>query len=44
MKKLNGEGTTVVMITHDNGIASQAKRIVRIADGKIISDERQENV
>ena len=44
LKKLNGEGTTVVMITHDNGIASQAKRIVRIADGKIISDERQENV
>ena len=28
------------MITHDNEIASQAKRIVRIQDGKIISDER----
>lgn len=41
LKKLNSEGTTVVMITHDNGIASQAKRIVRIADGKIIADERQ---
>lgn len=41
LKKLNSEGTTVVMITHDNEIAAQAKRIVRIADGKIISDERQ---
>jgi len=40
LKKLNSEGTTVVMITHDNEIASQAKRIVRIADGKIIADER----
>jgi len=44
LKKLNSEGTTVVMITHDNGIAAQAKRIVRIADGKIISDERQAKV
>ena len=44
LKKLNSEGTTVVMITHDNDIASQAKRIVRISDGKIISDERQVNV
>ncbi len=41
LKKLNSDGTTVVMITHDNEIASQAKRIVRISDGKIISDERQ---
>lgn len=44
LKKLNSEGTTVVMITHDNNIAAQAKRIVRIADGKIISDERQADV
>ena len=43
LKKLNAEGTTVVMITHDNGIATQAKRIVRISDGRIIADERQEN-
>ncbi len=44
LQKLNSEGTTVVMITHDNSIAAQAKRIVRLADGKIISDERQEEV
>lgn len=40
LKKLNEQGNTIVMITHDNTIAAQAKRIVRIQDGKIISDER----
>lgn len=40
LKRLNDEGNTIVMITHDNTIAQQAKRIVRIQDGKIISDER----
>lgn len=39
LKKLNGEGTTVVLITHDNGIAEQIRRVVRIHDGKIVSDE-----
>ena len=43
LKKLNADGTTVVMITHDNDIAAQAKRIVRISDGKIISDERRDD-
>ncbi|MBE7048185.1 MAG: ABC transporter ATP-binding protein [Ruminococcaceae bacterium] len=39
IKKLNNEGTTIVLITHDMSIAQEAKRIVRIQDGKIISDE-----
>ena len=39
IKVLNGEGTTIVLITHDNNIAMQAKRIVRLQDGLIISDE-----
>ena len=39
MKKLNDEGNTIVLITHDNQIADQAKRKVKIQDGKIISDE-----
>ncbi len=39
IKKLNEEGTTIVLITHDMSIAEEAKRIVRIQDGKIISDE-----
>lgn len=39
LKKLHKEGTTIVLITHDNGIAEQIPRVVRIHDGKIISDE-----
>ena len=38
LKQLNEEGNTIVMITHDNAIASEAKRVVRIHDGKIIFD------
>lgn len=38
IKKLNSEGTTIILITHDNGIAAEAKRLVRIQDGKIIED------
>ncbi len=40
IKQLNREdGTTIVLITHDNSIAYQANRVVKIQDGKIISDE-----
>ena len=38
LKKLNREGDTVVLITHDNSIAVQADRIIRLQDGKIIYD------
>ena len=38
LKKLNREGDTVVLITHDNSIAVRAKRIIRLQDGKIIYD------
>ncbi|MBR2972757.1 MAG: ABC transporter ATP-binding protein [Clostridia bacterium] len=38
IKQLNAEGNTIVLITHDNSIAAETKRIIRIADGKIISD------
>jgi putative ABC transport system ATP-binding protein len=38
-KELNGEGNTVVLITHDAGVAAKARRIVRLSDGKILSDE-----
>lgn len=43
LKELNKEGTTIVLITHDNSIAEQIKRVVRIQDGKIISDEVKED-
>ncbi len=39
LKKLNSEGTTIILITHDNSIAQEIPRVVRIHDGKIISDE-----
>ena len=42
LQQLNKEGTTVILITHDNGIAATARRIVRLADGKIVDDHEQE--
>ena len=36
-KKLNDEGKTVIIVTHDLGIANQCKRIIEISDGKIVS-------
>mgnify|MGYP003584534692 FL=1 len=38
LKELHHEGRTVILITHDNTIASQAPRIVKIMDGHIVSD------
>ncbi len=38
IKKLNDEGNTIVMITHDPTIAVRAKRVVRIIDGKVDFD------
>ena len=43
LKDLHKSGRTVILITHDNGIAAQAKRVVRIMDGKIESDTINEN-
>lgn len=39
-KQLHNEGKTLVLITHDNEIAEMAQRVIRIKDGKIISDKR----
>lgn len=39
-QKLNRTGKTIVVITHDQDIAEHAQRIIRIADGKIIGDEK----
>ena len=38
LQKMHKPGRTVILITHDNGIAAQARRVVRIMDGKIESD------
>ena len=41
--KLHAEGKTVILITHDDGIAASAKRVIRIMDGKIELDEEKQN-
>ena len=38
LKELHADGRTVILITHDNEIADQAKRVIRIKDGKIERD------
>jgi putative ABC transport system ATP-binding protein len=38
--RLNEEGRTVVLITHEPDVAEQSKRIVRLSDGEIIADRR----
>ena len=40
LKKLNEEGRTIIIITHDEGIAAQAGRRLHIMDGRIELDER----
>ena len=40
LHRLNEEGRTVVLITHDSGVAAQARRMIHISDGKITSDRR----
>ena len=42
LHQLNDEGTTVILITHDNEIAATAKRMVRLADGRVVADEHLE--
>ena len=42
LRQLNREGSTIILITHDNGIAATARRIVRVSDGKIVEDRLQE--
>ena len=39
LEKLNKEGQTIIVITHDINVAKRAKRIVRISDGKLYEDK-----
>lgn len=40
LRSLHEEGKTVIIVTHDDDIAKNANRIVRISDGKIVSDQK----
>lgn len=38
--RLNEEGRTIILVTHDRHVAEHAKRIITIKDGEIVSDEK----
>lgn len=40
LKRLNEEGKTIIMVTHEESVAGKAKRIIRMRDGIIISDTK----
>ena len=42
-KRLNDEGRTIVMVTHDRAVAESADRIIVLEDGRIAEDRRTEN-
>jgi putative ABC transport system ATP-binding protein len=39
LQKLNDQGRTIILVTHEMDTANHAKRIIRVRDGKIVSDE-----
>ena len=39
LKELNEKGQTIILITHDNTVAKQAKKIIKILDGKLYKEE-----
>ena len=41
LERINRDGATVVVVTHSAEVAARARRVVHIADGAIVSDERQ---
>ncbi len=41
LRELNQAGITIIMVTHEEEIGAQASRLIRMRDGKIISDQRQ---
>jgi predicted ABC-type transport system involved in lysophospholipase L1 biosynthesis ATPase subunit len=38
--RLNSEGRTIVLITHEHDVAERCKRIVQLSDGRMIEDRR----
>ncbi|MFH1244981.1 MAG: ABC transporter permease, partial [Candidatus Omnitrophota bacterium] len=44
LKRLNQEGKTIIIVTHEREIAEYARRIIQMRDGRIVSDERMGEV
>ncbi len=42
-RELHEKGKTIILVTHDQHVATHAKRIIRIADGRIIEDKKARN-
>lgn len=42
LQKLNKQGRTIILVTHETDTANHAERIIRVKDGRIISDEKVE--
>jgi putative ABC transport system ATP-binding protein len=40
LRDLNREGLTLIVVTHDEGVGASADRLIRMRDGRIVSDER----
>ena len=38
VKQVHQSGTTIILVTHDEHVAAQAQRIVRIHDGRVVED------
>ncbi len=43
LHELHNEGRTIILITHDNDIALEAQRVIRIQDGQVVSDIMNKN-
>ena len=39
LTELNGQGVTVIIVTHDQDVAAQCKRIINLKDGRILNDQ-----
>ena len=40
IQKINSEGKTILVVTHENDIAKMCKRIVKLKDGVIVEDKK----